>query len=75
MLAPLYLLRYNENHDMERVCIYTSDVCKITGRNLRSAQKLMKNLRIILKKEKHHFITKQELAKYLGIDPDSFTLQ
>lgn len=59
---------------MERVCVHTSDVIVITGRTLRYAQNLLRNLRIILNKGKNQFITKWELASYLGIDPDSFRL-
>ncbi|WP_316815851.1 hypothetical protein [Pedobacter nyackensis] len=60
---------------MERICIYASDVCKITGRGIRYSQKLLKLLRVILKKKKHQYITKKELANYLDIDPDSFKLK
>lgn len=60
---------------MERLCIYPSDICDITGRKMRYAQNLLKHLKVILKKEAHQFVTKHELAKYLDIDPDSFKLR
>lgn len=60
---------------MERICIYPTDICIITGRKLRYSQRVLKNLKVILKKEPHQFVTKQELAKYLDIDPDSFKLR
>lgn len=59
---------------MERLYVVPKDVCKITGKKTRYAQQLLKNLREILKKDKHQIITKKELADYLGIDVDSFGL-
>lgn len=64
-----------KNHDMERVCIYASDISKITGRNIRYSQNLLKDLKFMLNKKKHQYITKKELANYLSIDPDSFRLK
>jgi len=59
---------------MKRICIYPSDLSKILGINIRSAQRLLRHIKVVLKKEKHQFVTKQELAKYLDIDLDSFEL-
>lgn len=61
-------------NDMERLYVVPSDVCKITGKKLRYAQQLLKNLKEILSKKKHQFITKKELADYLGIDEDMIAL-
>lgn len=60
---------------MERICIYPSDISYITGRKLRFSQRLLKHIRVVLKKEPHHFVTKQELAKYLDIDVESIKLR
>jgi len=59
---------------MERLYVTPADVCKITGRKTRSAQQLLKNLKFLLKKEKHQFINKKELADYLGIDVELIEL-
>ncbi|MBB5437719.1 hypothetical protein HDC92_001393 [Pedobacter sp. AK017] len=60
---------------MERVCIYPEDICAITGRKQRYAQKLLKHLKLILNKEKHQCITRQELADYLDIDVELIRLK
>lgn len=59
---------------MERLYVVPNDICKITGKKTRYAQQLLKTLRAFLNKKKHQIITKQELAEYLAIDPDSFEL-
>jgi hypothetical protein len=59
---------------MERICIYSKDVRRITGHSERTAQKILKELRRHYGKEKHHYITKHELAKFLGIPPDDIIL-
>lgn len=53
---------------MERICVFPKDVSRITGLGDRYAQKLVQEIKINLNKKKHQFITKQELADYLGID-------
>lgn len=60
---------------MERVCIYASDISEITGRNIRYSQNLLRDIKILLNKKKHQYVTKKELANYLDIDPDSFRLK
>ena len=59
---------------MERLFVIPTDVCKITGKKIRYAQQLLKNLRTILNKEKHQLITKKELAAHLGIDDSQINL-
>jgi len=60
---------------MERVCVYPQDIVNCTGKSLRYAQKVLQDLRIVLKKEKHQLITKQELAAYLDIDENLIKLR
>lgn len=60
---------------MERICVFPTDVMKITGLGHRYAQKLLHDLKIILNKKKHQLITKHELAEYLGIDPELIQLR
>lgn len=59
---------------MERLYILPGDVCKLTGKKIRYAQQLLKNLRTLLNKKKHQLITKKELADYLDIDEESIDL-
>jgi len=49
-------------------------VCKITGRKIRYAQQLLKDLRALLNKKKYQLITKKELADHLGIDEKDIEL-
>ena len=60
---------------MERVCVYPQDIVNCTGKSLRYAQKVLQDLRTVLKKEKHQLITKQELAAYLDIDENLIKLR
>ncbi len=59
---------------MDRICVYPEDVCKITGRKLRYAQKLLQALKKELKKNKNQMITKKELADRLGMEEDDIVL-
>lgn len=59
---------------MKRVFVFPNDVCKITGKKIRYAQQLLKNLKELLNKDKHQLITKEELAEHLGIDPNNIEL-
>ncbi len=67
-------LQYNTKQ-MERLRVFPKDIGIITGLKDRSAQKLLQEIKISLKKEKHQFITKHELAKYLGIDANLIRLK
>jgi hypothetical protein len=60
---------------MDRVFVFPEDVRAITGRGTRYSQDLLKNLKIILNKEKHQGVTKYELAEYLGINPNLIDLK
>lgn len=60
---------------MERICILTSDVVRITGLSERYAQQLLQDIKRIHNKQKHQFITKYELANYLGIDAELILLK
>jgi len=53
---------------MKRVCIYPKDVSILTGKSLAQAQRVLRNLRLILNKRKDHYITFEEYADYSGID-------
>ncbi|TCC91741.1 hypothetical protein EZ428_08270 [Pedobacter frigiditerrae] len=53
---------------MKRVCVYPKDVSTLTGKSIRNAQKILQDLRFLLKKEKNQFITIAEFATYSGIE-------
>ena len=53
---------------MERICVLAKDVARITGYSERYGQQVLQELKLRLHKKKHQFITKQELADYLGIE-------
>lgn len=72
--VPPNELRFLKTYNMKRVYVVPNDVCTITGKKIRYAQQLLKNLRKALNKGRHQLITKEELAEYLGIDPDAITL-
>ena len=53
---------------MNRLCIYAKDISNITGKGQRYAQRLLKNIRFVLNKSEHQFVTVKEFAEYTGID-------
>ena len=53
---------------MTRVCITTSDIQIRTGKSERQSRNILRDIKLLLKKEKHQLVTIDELAKYLGID-------
>ena len=54
----------------QRICIYSSDVQAITGKSARYSRKVLRQLRVAYKKEKHHLISYSELATYLDLKPE-----
>ncbi|RYG54090.1 MAG: hypothetical protein EOO01_02520 [Chitinophagaceae bacterium] len=59
---------------MDRIFVCPEDVCKLTGNKKRYAQKLIREIKILLNKKKHQYITKRELADYLGISEEDIDL-
>ena len=53
---------------MLRCCIYAKDVSILTGKSIRHAQRILKNLKFLLNKDKNQYITTSEFATYSGID-------
>jgi hypothetical protein len=53
---------------MKRVCVYPKDVSTLTGKSIRNAQKILQDLKFLLKKDKNQFITIAEFAAYSGIE-------
>lgn len=53
-----------------RVCIYPKDISLLTGKSLRHAQRMLNDIRFVLCKQKHQFVTIEEFAVYSGINID-----
>jgi hypothetical protein len=52
----------------KRLCIYPKDVALITGKGIKTAQKLLRDIRIVYQKKNHQFITLKEFSEYTGIE-------
>lgn len=50
---------------MKRICIYPKDVQIITGRSLRYCQELIKDIKMLLQKERHQTVTIKEFCDYM----------
>ncbi|MEZ4795958.1 MAG: hypothetical protein R2785_02205 [Flavobacteriaceae bacterium] len=50
---------------MKRICIYPKDVQIITGRSLRYCQELIKDIKVLLQKERHQTVTIKEFCDYM----------
>lgn len=53
-----------------RIAIYPKDVALITGKSLKSANRLTSKIRADLGKEPHQILTVSEFCKYMGLDPE-----
>jgi len=53
---------------MQRICIYTKDIQIITGKSDKYCRTIIKNIRKLNNKEKHHQISVLELSNYLGLN-------
>lgn len=51
-----------------RLFIYPKDVCLITGKGERHAQKLLKTVHAALQKKEYQQVTMLEFADYMGLD-------
>lgn len=56
--------------ELTRSCIYPKDVQRITGKSERYCRKLLRKLKVELKKEGHQFVSIEEFANYVGLDPE-----
>ncbi|MEH6306171.1 hypothetical protein RYH73_10990 [Olivibacter sp. CPCC 100613] len=52
----------------KRIVIYAQDVSNLTGKSIRQAQRLLKDIRFVLGKEIHQPVTVKEFADYMGIE-------
>ncbi|MFN0292546.1 hypothetical protein [Pedobacter helvus] len=51
-----------------RLCIYAKDISIITGKGIRSSQKLLKEIKTKLNKQSHQYVSLKEFAEYTGIE-------
>lgn len=60
--------RINLNAMKNRLFIYAKDISLITGKGPRYVQRVLRNIRYVLKKEAHQLVTIQEFAAYIGVE-------
>jgi hypothetical protein len=53
-----------------RITIEASDIALITGKSLRTARRMMREMRRIYQKESYQYITAEEFSVYSGIPVD-----
>jgi hypothetical protein len=51
----------------KRACIYPKDIQSITGRSERYGRKILQDIREVLGKKSHQFVTVNEFSEYSGI--------
>ena len=51
----------------KRICIYTKDIVRITGKSDRYARKLISKMRIALCKEENQFVTIHDFCVFTGL--------
>lgn len=56
--------------EQTRVCLYISDIQRITGKSYRTARKLNAAIKKQLNKEKHQFISIEEFSAYTGLNKE-----
>lgn len=52
---------------MKRICIYSKDICWLTGKSERYAREVIRDIKLLRKKEKHQLVTIAEACDYLGL--------
>lgn len=50
-----------------RICIYTKDVVRITGKGERASRKLLEKIKKDLAKTENQFVTVEEFCKFTGL--------
>ena len=54
-----------------RAALYAKDIEAITGRKRTTVRKLIRNIRLEFKKERHEFITVREFSAYTSIPEET----
>ena len=52
----------------KRICIYPKDIQRITGRSERYGRNVIKEIKMMLNKAPHQFVTIEEFANYAGLE-------
>lgn len=52
---------------MKRICIYSKDISWITGKSERYAREVIRDIKLLHKKDKHQLVTISEACDYLGL--------
>jgi len=52
---------------MKRICIYSKDICWLTGKSERYAREVIRDIKLLRKKERHQLVTIAEACDYLGL--------
>ncbi len=55
---------------MHRLCVYTQDIIFLTGRSNSYARELLRDIRLLHKKDRHQLITIHEFCNHTGLDYD-----
>ena len=58
---------------LKRLCIYSKDVQRITGKSDRYSRRLIGRIRASLKKSEDQFLTIEEFCHHTGLDSVSYT--
>ncbi len=60
----------HKTYDMRRICIYSNDICWLTGKSERYARSVIRDIKLLKKKQKHQLVTIAEACEYLGLPYD-----
>ena len=55
---------------MHRVCIYPQDIVWLTGRSERYARDVIKDIKLLHRKERHQLVTIKEFCDFMGLPYD-----
>lgn len=55
---------------MHRICIYTQDIVFLTARSESYAREILRDIRLLHKKKRHHLVTIAEFCDYTGLPFD-----
>ena len=58
------------NNLFHLVCIYPQDIVWLTGRNERYAREVIKDIKLLHRKERHQLVTIKEFCDFMGLPYD-----
>ena len=53
---------------VERICVYSKDIVCITGKSIRSCQRILQQIRNHYQKNKNQSVSIEEFCLYTGLD-------